>query len=76
MGSVFTLTANKPGAFSVEVNTRTEARFEDDFISLLMEDFKCIFSSAKKAHSSHDIFYKDKYSIVKMLIRMSCIQAR
>ena len=23
VGSVFTLTANKPGAFSVEVNTRT-----------------------------------------------------
>lgn len=38
VGSVFTLTANKPGSFSVEVNTRTESRFEDDFINLLMKN--------------------------------------
>ncbi len=38
VGGVFTLTANKPGAFSVEVNTRTEAKFDDDFISLLMKN--------------------------------------
>jgi N-acylethanolamine-hydrolysing acid amidase len=38
VGSVFTLTANKPGAFSVEVNTRTEAHFQDDFINLLAKN--------------------------------------
>lgn len=38
VGSVFTLTANKPGAFSVEVNTRTEAHFQDDFINLLTKN--------------------------------------
>lgn len=38
VGSVFTLTANKPGAFSVEVNTRAEAHFQDDFINLLAKN--------------------------------------
>jgi len=38
VGSVFTLTANKPGAFSVEVNTRTEAKFDDDFINVLVKN--------------------------------------
>ena len=38
VGSVFTLTANKPGAFSVEVNTRQEERFQDDFISILVKN--------------------------------------
>jgi hypothetical protein len=38
IGSVFTLTANKPGAFSVEVNTRTEAKFDEDFINVLLKN--------------------------------------
>lgn len=38
MGSVFTLTANKPGSFSVEVNTRTERHIYDDFVNVLMEN--------------------------------------
>lgn len=38
VGSVFTLTAHKPGAFSIEVNTRHEAKFEDDFISVLVKN--------------------------------------
>jgi hypothetical protein len=38
VGSVFTLTANKPGGFSVEVNTRGESHFQDDFISLLVQN--------------------------------------
>ena len=38
VGSVFTLTAHKPGAFSVEVNTRTEGKFDDDFINVLMKN--------------------------------------
>lgn len=37
-GSVFTLTANKPAAFSVEVNTRMERHFYDDFISVLIDN--------------------------------------
>lgn len=38
VGSVFTLTANKPGAFSVEVNTRTQAHFTDDFVNVLIKN--------------------------------------
>ena len=38
VGSVFTLTAHKPGSFSIEVNTRTEAHFDEDFISVLMKN--------------------------------------
>jgi len=38
VGSVFTLTANRPGGFSVEVNTRGEAHFQDDFISILVQN--------------------------------------
>ena len=32
------MTANKPGGFSVEVNTRGEAHFQDDFISILVQN--------------------------------------
>jgi hypothetical protein len=38
VGSVFTLTANKPGAFSVEVNTRTERHIYDDFVNVLIDN--------------------------------------
>ena len=38
VGSVFTLTAHKQGAFSVEINTRYEANFDDDFISVLVKN--------------------------------------
>jgi hypothetical protein len=38
VGSVFTLTAIKPGAFAVEVNTRTEGKFDDDFINVLIKN--------------------------------------
>lgn len=36
--SVFTMTAIKPGAFAVEINTRGQAKFDDDFINILVKD--------------------------------------
>ena len=36
--SVFTLTAHKTGAFSAAINTRYEAHFDDDFISVLIKN--------------------------------------
>ena len=41
VGSVFTLTAHKQGAFSVEINTRYEANFDDDFTFYKPSVFYC-----------------------------------
>jgi hypothetical protein len=38
VGSVFTLTGSKPGAFAVNVDTRYAKNFEADLISVLVDD--------------------------------------
>lgn len=38
VGSVFTLTGSKPGSFAVNVDTRYTRHFEQDLISVLIDD--------------------------------------